>query len=262
MLLSGSDLASYIKERQVRQVRQLRAKKVYPKLAIVYVGDNSASQVYMKMKQKYGDEIKCAVTAVNMKTQNILDAIADLNDDSSVHGIIVQLPLPKGLDTDVITNAIAPNKDIDGLGVKAEYDPATAIAILWLLSGYNIELKNKRIALVGQGQLVGKPLKKLLERSGLEPVTFDEHSKGMEKELPEFDIIISASGQPGLITSEMVKDGTVVIDAGTAESGGKLSGDANPELYIREAIKISPVPGGVGPLTVAVLFENLIRAAG
>lgn len=261
MLLDGRELAGFIKERQAKQVRVLRAKKTFPKLAVVLVGENKASEKYIIVKAKYAEDIGIELIVVRPSESKLNLAIEELNKDSLIHGIIIQLPLPKTLDSDSVVTLIKPTKDVDGLGSGSVFPAATPTAILWLLSGYNIDLKNNKIAAVGLGRLVGKPLVSLLSKSNILVSGFDEQTKDLAKQLPNFDIIITAVGKPGLIKTSMVKPGAVVIDAGTAEAKSKLAGDVDPDLYKRDDIKVSPVPGGVGPLTVAALFENVIGAA-
>lgn len=261
MILDGKELAGFIKERQARQVRALNSRKLWPKLAIVSVGSNAASASYIKAKQKYGQDIGVEVEHVRTSAKNTEAEIKRLNGEPSVHGIIVQLPLPKEINADQALASIKPSKDVDGLGGRGQFVPATPTAILWLLSGYNIELAGQ-VLLIGRGRLVGKPLVKVLTDSKVAFTAVDEQTPNLARLIKKADIIISATGQPSLLNNQNVKLGAIVVDAGTAEANGKLVGDANPELYKRDDIKISPVPGGVGPLTVCALFENLLTAAG
>lgn len=261
-LLNGSELAGFIKVRQAQEVRRLQQTYgLMPHLAIVNTGENSLNQTYMKLKVKYGADIGAIVDANGTTKTDMIPLIKRLNNDKSIHGIIVQLPLIDPDQTETVLDTVAADKDIDGLGKKTNFDPATPMAILWLLAGYGIELMGKQVAVVGQGRLVGAPLTRMLRNSGLTPATFDEHSADLEHRLPTMDVIISASGQPGLITSRFVKAGAVVVDAGTASEGGQIRGDVSDELYERQDIAITPRKGGVGPLTVAALFDNLLRAA-
>ena len=171
----------------------------------------------------------------------------------------MQLPLEDSAQTDEILNSIKPSKDIDGLGENSEFKSATATAIIWLLNGYNVELRGKSIVLVGEGRLVGAPLREILEKSGLKPIVLDENSKDITEPLKAADIIVSATGQPGLIKSQWLKPKCVVVDAGVAVENGKVSGDIEESAYKRNDLKITPKKGGVGPLTIAVLFDNLLR---
>ncbi len=260
--LNGRELADYIKERQARQVRALRqAHHVLPKLAIAQTIDSPVIDSYVRMKKNYGADILVDVEVYKTDQPDLPGVIERLNDDPSVHGIIIQLPLADPSETDKSVNAVVPEKDVDGLGEHATLDPATPLAIDWLLAGYNIDLKSKKIALVGNGRLVGAPLSKMWQASGHDVTVFDEHSKDMRERLPEFDVIVTATGVPGLITSDDVKYGAVVVDAGTASEHGKIVGDTAPEVRQRDDVTITPEKGGVGPLTVTALFDNVIRAA-
>ncbi|HET6622581.1 MAG TPA: bifunctional 5,10-methylenetetrahydrofolate dehydrogenase/5,10-methenyltetrahydrofolate cyclohydrolase [Candidatus Saccharimonadales bacterium] len=262
--LNGAELADFIKVRQLKQVRNLRQEhKIVPKLAIVQTVDSSVIDSYAGLKRRYGADILVDVDVHKINQAESMALVDQLNQDEAVHGIIIQLPLADPTQTDELVNLVAPAKDVDGLGEAADFDPATPIAINWLLTGYNVDLNNKSIAIVGAGRLVGAPLERMWRQSGLEPLVVDEHTDEHQKQaiLTKADIIISAAGVPGLITSELIRPGAVVVDAGTATSGGKLVGDVDPAVRQRHDLTITPEKGGVGPLTVAALFDNLIRAA-
>lgn len=261
-LLYGTELADYVKERQAKQVRNLRQGwNVAPKLAIIQTVDDSVIDTYVRMKQAYGQDILVDVEVFRPQPGDILNQIDALNNDSTVHGIIIQLPLVPSANVDEILNAVSPAKDVDGLGESAEFTAATAQAIDWLLNGYNVELRGRKIAIVGNGRLVGAPLAKLWRGAGHDVTVFDEHSKNMGKSLRRFPIIISAAGVPALITSEVVQPGAVVVDAATSAEHGKIIGDVADEVRERGDLTITPEKGGVGPLTVVSLFENVIQAA-
>ena len=261
-LLNGSELAAYIKDRQAHQVRGLRqAHGVIPKLAIVVTADNPVIEVYLRLKQRYGADIEVEVDVHRVPQTGVKELLNKLSNDETVHAIIVQLPLEDPSKTDEIVNLVPPEKDVDGLGVAPKFDPATPLAILWLLSGYNIDLNGKRVLLVGRGKLVGAPLEKMLVASGITPEVADRNTPDVPGEVLKADVIISATGVGGLIKPDMVKQGAVVVDAGVASEGGKTVGDVAPEVYDRDDLTITPLKGGVGPLTVSALFENVIRAA-
>jgi methylenetetrahydrofolate dehydrogenase (NADP+)/methenyltetrahydrofolate cyclohydrolase len=261
-LLDGRELAGYITERQARQVRALRqASSVFPKLAIVLTVDDPVINTYIRMKQAYGEDILIDTEVHKVTDGQIVELIKTLNADATIHGIIVQLPLAKGLDTDTILNTIAPEKDVDGLRSDATWTPATAMAIDWLLAGYNIELKNKKIAIVGNGRLVGKPLAALWASMGLPFDIYDDQTVDLPSEVRKAQVIVTATGVPGLITSTMVQPGAVVVDAGTASENGTIVGDVARDVRERDDLTITPERGGVGPLTVVALFDNVIRAA-
>ncbi len=261
-LLNGSELAGFIKARQARQVRSMRqARHITPKLAIVQTFDSPVINKYVALKKRYGADIAVEVEAYFILQAEAHDLIERLNQDSSVHGIIVQLPLPHPLQTQELVDAVAPQKDVDGLGQKATIDPATPLAVIWLLAGYNIELKGRVIVIVGKGRLVGEPLARMLRDSGCEVMMADRQTEDLGSLTRQADIIITATGSPGVLKSDMIRPNTVVVDAGVATEGGKLIGDVDENVRQREDVTITPEKGGVGPLTVCALFENVIRAA-
>lgn len=266
--LYGSELTEFIKVRQLKQVRRLRqADKIKPKLLIIVNSEEPVIKTYVNLKQKYGEEIGVDVEVQKVDsddTSKIINLINNANQDETIHGIIVQLPLGNMDSVQEVVNTIAPEKDVDGLAASTNASPfisATAEAINWLLAGYNVDVKNKKIAIVGAGRLVGGPLFKMWQASGYNVTVFDKSSEKMQEKLINFDIIISGVGQPSLIKPEMVQPGAVVVDAGTTSEGGTILGDVAEEVYKVKDIKITPRIGGVGPLTVAALFDHVIQAA-
>lgn len=261
-VLNGKELAEFIKERQAREVRGLiQAHKIFPKLAIVLCKDDPVIDTYVRLKQRYGSDLQIAVDVHRIKQEEIANTLQKLNSDTTVHGIIVQLPLVDTAQTDEIVNMVIPNKDVDALGAAPAFDPATPMAIQWLLAGYNIDLKNKKVLLVGRGKLVGAPLEKILKASDVDVTVADRETKDLAAQVRNADIIITATGSPAILYPDMIKQGAVVVDAGVASEDGKTVGDVAPEVYEREDLTITPKKGGVGPLTVCALFENVIRAA-
>lgn len=261
-ILNGSELASYIKERQAKQVRALRqAHQVLPKLAIIQTIDDPVIDTYVRLKKTYGEDILVEVELFRLSEDQALSKIHELNQDQSVHGIIVQLPLGDASRTDELLNAVVPAKDVDALGASAVLDPATPMAINWLLAGYNVELQGKKITIVGNGRLVGAPLARMWQRSGYDVTVVDSKVEDLKAVIQASDIVVSAVGSPGLITSDMLRPDTVVVDAATASENGKIVGDTAPDVRDRHDLTITPEKGGVGPLTVCALFDNVIRAA-
>lgn len=261
-LLNGLEIAGFIKERQAHQVRALRqAHHIFPKLAIVVTVDNPVIEVYMRMKRQYGADILIDVEMHRVTLADAPKVIKQLNENPTIHGIIVQLPLSDPAKTDEIVNLVAPEKDVDALGAKAILDPATPMAILWLLAGHNVDFRGKRVLLVGRGKLVGAPLERMLLASGVDVRVADRSTPDLAAETQKADIIITATGSPAILYSEMIQQGAVVVDAGVASEDGKTVGDVAPEVYERDDLTITPTRGGVGPLTVCALFENVIRAA-
>lgn len=260
-LLSGTELAGFIKERQAKAVRGLRqAYGVQPRLAIIVTVDDPVIEIYIRLKERYGTDILVDVDIYRVQQEEVEKLIIILNADHNVHGIIIQLPLQDPSQSDALLQLVYPKKDVDALGAKPAYDPATPTAILWLLAGFGINLVDHRVALVGTGKLVGKPLFKMLTDSGIEVVTFNKESE-LEGMLMDSGVIITATGQPGLISSEMIPLNAVVVDAGVAVEQGVAKGDLAASVYLRDDLKITPQKGGVGPLTVCALFENVIKSA-
>lgn len=268
--LNGAELRDFIKERQAKQVRALRQSwRVFPKLVIFYASKNPVTETYMRLKENYGADILVEVERREVEISKLKEEIQKANINKDIHGIIVQLPLENENgeklsknETEAILSEISKEKDVDGLN-NGDFIPATAQAINWLLAGYNISLDNKKIAVVGQGKLVGAPLSKMFEDSGVDVSKFDElNSSEMKEKLKDFDVVITAVGKPGLITSEMLKNKAVVVDAGTASENGKIKGDVEDSVReLRKDLTITPIKGGVGPLTVASLIDNVIVAA-
>ena len=260
--LDGRELTGYIEERQAKQVRALRqAWNTFPKLAIIVANDSQVIDTYVRLKRRYGEEILIDVDVHKIEQAEVAGTIRTLNEDPSVHGIILQLPLADPSQTDELITLINPAKDVDGLGPKAQYVSATATAIDWLLAGYNVTLKERRIAIVGNGRLVGAPLARLWLSAGLDVTVYDDTTTNLQESLRNADIIVTATGVPGLITSAMVAPGKLVVDAGTASENGVIVGDVAPAVRERQDLTITPTIGGVGPLTITSLFDNVITAA-
>lgn len=282
-ILNGKDLAGFIKEKQAHQVRQLKADGITPKLLIIRDSDNPVIMKYVTLKKQYGEDIGVIVKdfdAVKSLTKHFTDEnnrgvksstkpftqirhaigqkIHEANADKTIHGIIVQLPLasvPKE-ELDSLLSQIAIEKDVDGLTGQA--DTATATAINWLLAGHNIDLADKKIAIVGRGRLVGAPLIRMWQNSGYDVTVFGHD--GDLTQLRDFDVIVSATGVPHLITSKMIKPGAVVVDAGTASEDGVIVGDVDEAVRNRSDLSaITPKLGGVGPLTVCALFDGILK---
>lgn len=277
-ILSGAEIAGYMKENQAHKVRSLRTRRVQPKLVIIRDSDNPVIMKYVTLKQQYGEDI--GVVVEDWLANDVAAAIEKANQDPSVHGVIVQLPLKDKEQTDAILQKIAPEKDVDGLARAAlmaqkdtenyssgdiissenTFESATATAINWLLAGYDVRLDGKKIALVGHGRLVGAPLERMWRNSGYNVTVFRSHSD--LSQLTEYDVIVSATGVPHLIKNEMIKPGAVIVDAGTASEDGVLVGDVDEAVREDAAVAaITPKVGGVGPLTVTALFEHVLIAA-
>lgn len=260
--LNGKELQGFIKQRQARQVRNLRQEYgVAPKLVIIMSKNASqAIQTYVRMKTRYAADIMIDVDVQAVAQADMMAAIDQANNDPVVQGIILQLPIDDVSQTEKLCKLIVPEKDVDGLGDGRIYPSATAQAIDWLLAGYNIELSDKQIAIVGRGKLVGAPLEKMWRQRGLNVQVYDKANPATVDSLQKCGVIVTATGVPHLITSKMIVPETVVVDAGTASEGGVLVGDVDDAVRQRSDITITPQKGGVGPLTYTVLFDHLIEA--
>ncbi len=261
-LLNGKELSEFIQERQAKAVRGLKqADGISPKLAIIRTNPDPVVDSYMRIKQSYGEDILVDVDVHTIEQSRVKETIAALNADDSVHGIIVQIPLPDPTETDDILNAVAPHKDVDGLAQGTDFDPATPVAVQWLLAGYDIELRGKHIVVVGHGRLVGKPLSRIWQHSGLDVEVVDKQTPDLPGRIATADVLVCATGVPGLITAGMVQPNAVIVDAGVATDSNGLVGDVDASVRALDSITITPEKGGVGPLTVSALFENVITAA-
>ena len=261
-ILDGNELADYVKERQAKQVRNLRqAYGVNPKLVIIRSTNDPVITTYVNMKSRYGEDILVDVEVKHTLSSECGDLITQLNNDSSVHGIIIQLPIDDVSMTDKLLDSVDISKDVDGLASGSSFVPATAMAIDWLLNGYNVSIRDKKIAIVGHGKLVGQPLSRLWKGAGYDVTVFDEHSGSVEKKLRRFNLIVSAAGVPGLIKSQSLQPGAIIVDAATSSEHGKVVGDLEEDARLRNDLILTPKQGGVGPLTVAALFDNVIQAA-
>jgi len=259
--LSSKELVAAIRERQEQAVVALRRQGyAQPRLAIISTLDHAASSVYMRKKKQYGESLGIAVDIHRIAQDKASALLMQLNDDPAVHGIIIQLPLERPEETDALIAAIAPHKDVDGLGPEALFEPATPLAILWLIAGHDIDLHGKKVLLIGRGKLVGAPLERMLQADNVDVTVATRQTLDLKAETLKADVIITATGKAGIVTPDMVRPGTVIVDAGVAGEGGKTVGDVASEVYERDDLIITPPKGGVGPLTVCALFENTIRA--
>jgi len=247
---------------------------LHPKLATVIVGNDPASQMYVRMKHKACEKVGIASVGVELPadatTRTVVDKVRALNRDGSVDGILVQLPLPSQVDTERVINAISPEKDVDGyhpenmghlfLG-KPRFSSCTPTGIMTLLSEYQIPLAGARAVVAGRSIDVGRPMAALLLNADATVTICHSKTKDLSEELKRADILVSAVGKPHFITKDMVKEGAVVIDVGINQLDGKLVGDVDFEAVKEVASAITPVPGGVGPMTIATLMENTFRSA-
>jgi len=274
--IDGKIIAQTVKDRVKKSADELKKDGINPCLATVLVGNNPASATYVKNKHKACEEVgiitKDHKLDENTTQQELNSIIDELNQDSSVHGILVQLPLPKHLNEFETTSRISPLKDVDGLtphnaGLlamkKAALVACTPSGVMEMFDYHNIELEGKNIVLINRSNLVGKPLYHLLLEKNATVITCHSRTKDIEKFCQEADIVITAVGDRTkfILTPEMIKEESIVIDVAISRFENKLVGDCDYEKIIEKASFATPVPGGVGPMTVAMLLRNTITAA-
>lgn len=278
ILIDGLKIATEIYDRLEKEVSELQTKHhVLPKLVVILIGKNPASLSYIKQKQK-----ACAKTGVeweqfdyeeSVTTKELIEKIEELNKDERVHGILVQLPLPKHINVNLVIRAIDPKKDVDGftaynigkMFLSTEFEdlaPCTPLGIIKMLEYYKIDPRGKEAVVVGHSNIVGKPLSLMLLNRNATVTTCHIDTKDLAFHTRRADILCVAVGKPNLITADMVKDGVVVIDIGVNRmENGKLRGDVDFDEVSKKASYITPVPGGAGPMTVACLMINTVKAA-
>jgi len=273
-LLDGKKIASEIRENVARRAEELKARKVVPGLTVILVGEDPASKVYVGQKEKAcreagfkSDLLRLPETTTE---EELLSVIGRLNADPSVHGILVQLPLPSRIDPEAVIAAIDPAKDVDGFhpvnvghlvsGVPGIV-PCTPLGIVRMLESYGIPLPGKHAVIVGRSSIVGKPMAHLLLARDCTVTVCHSRTPDLGYFTRQADVLVAAVGRPRLITADMVKPGAVVVDVGMNRLEGGLVGDVDFEAVREVAGWITPVPGGVGPLTIAMLLENTLSAA-
>ena len=275
--LAGTVVAQSITERLKQEIKN---EKLTPKLGIVVVGEDKPSQVYVKKKCEKAEEtgIKAHVFRFpeTISEKELLDEIRKLNDDNEIDGFIVQMPLPKQINPDLVIKAIDPKKDVDGFHSlnmgkvmqnivdERTFWPATPLGVMKILEFYKIPVEGKKAVVIGRGNIVGKPVAMMLLHKNATVTICHSKTKDLKKETKKADIIIAAAGNPCLVTADMVKEGATIIDVGTTrvviDGKEKVVGDVDFNNVIKKA-NCTPVPGGVGPLTVAMLLSNTVKAA-
>jgi methylenetetrahydrofolate dehydrogenase (NADP+)/methenyltetrahydrofolate cyclohydrolase len=276
-VLDGRAVAAQIQAEAMEEVEKLAAAGRRPGLAAVLVGDDEASHIYVGAKQRTAERWGIASRRVGLPASasedDVLGAVAELNADDTIHGIIVQLPLPAGLDPVRVQEAIDPAKDIDGLHPWNEgrvlrgdpgLAPCTAVGIVELLRREHVPVEGRHVVIVGRGLLVGRPLAVLLslKAPGANATVTLCHTatRGLSDYTRMGDVLVAAAGRPRMITADMVKPGAAVVDVGNHRVAGALVGDVDPSVA-EVASALTPVPGGVGPMTVAMLLANTVAAA-
>lgn len=269
-IIDGIKISTEIRK-DIKQI--INETKITPSLAVIQVGDNKASSIYIKNKKKACEEVGIRFEHIKfndtISEELVINEIKRLNNDISINGILVQLPLPLGFDEGKIINTISPVKDVDGLtyqnvgNLVLENDclvPCTPLGVMELLKAYNVRLSGKNVCIVGRSNLVGKPLIQLLLRNDATLSVCHSKSLDIKNHTKQADVLIVAAGHPNLITKDMVKDGVVIIDVGINKEGNLLCGDVDFDNVSKKASLITPVPGGVGPMTVACLLKNVVKA--
>lgn len=275
-IIDGLSVAAGIQEQVKVQVESLARKGVKPCLCTILVGENPSSITYINKKQKAAHDVGISTKDLRfnetLSQEELLQVISGLNSDSNVHGVLVQLPLPKNIDQNVIINKLYPLKDVDGLtpfnsGMlmkgKPAITPCTPTGILELLDFYKINVVGMDVLIINRSSLVGKPLACLLLERGSTVTVCHSKSKKLEEKLNRSEMIISAVGnrEHFTLSGDMVKPGAVIIDVGISRFKGKICGDVDFDSVRTKASWITPVPGGVGPMTVAILLRNTVSAA-
>ncbi|OGQ05472.1 MAG: bifunctional 5,10-methylene-tetrahydrofolate dehydrogenase/5,10-methylene-tetrahydrofolate cyclohydrolase [Deltaproteobacteria bacterium RIFCSPLOWO2_01_44_7] len=273
-IIDGKKLAAAFRQKTAQEVQQLKAKGIQPGLAFILVGDNPASQIYVNNKKKACDEV--GITNFleklpgDISQTGLLKKIEALNEDPRVHGILVQLPLPKHLDTNAILNRIHPKKDVDGLhpnnlgklylnlpGLK----PCTPQAVIAMVESTGTDIKGKDACVVGRSSIVGRPAASLLVQKDATVTLCHSQTKNLAEKIGAADIVVAAIGKPEFVKGDWIKKGAVVIDVGINRlPNGKIVGDVDFESAQKKADFITPVPGGVGPMTIAMLLKNTLEA--
>jgi len=275
IILDGKNLSTKIKEDIKKDIENLKKQGFRePCLAVILVGNDPASQVYVNNKKKSCEEVGIKSLSYNLPEnitqEELLELIGNLNGDDNIDGILVQLPLPKHINTYEIIEAIHPSKDVDGFhpvnvgklatGKNDGIIPCTPLGIWLLLKEYNIDTFGKDVVVVGASNIVGKPMSLLFLREERSTVTIcHKNTKDLKSHTEKADILVVAVGKPRLITADMVKEGAVVIDVGINRVDGKIVGDTDFENIKEKVYAITPVPGGVGPMTVASLLLNTLN---
>ena len=274
-IIDGKELAKNIRLKLKDEVIELKNADINPKLAVIMVGDDKASKVYVKNKSKacedVGIEYEEHILPANTKMEELLELIERLNNDETIHGILVQSPLPKGLDANEAFRTISPKKDVDGfnpinvgkLSLNQDcFVSCTPYGIIKMLEAYNIEIEGSHAVIIGRSNIVGKPLAQCLLNKNATVTICHSRTKNLKELTKQADILIAAIGKAKFVTEDMVKKGATVIDVGINRmDDGKLLGDTDFENIKDKVSYITPVPGGVGPMTIAMLMHNVVKAA-
>lgn len=273
-IIDGKAVSAAVKERVKAEVETLKTQGVDVCLAVILVGNDPASQIYVANKKKACEQLgiisKEYILPENTTQDELLQLIEKLNADSTVNGILCQLPLPENLDEKAVISAIDPIKDVDafhpvnvGKIMIGDYDflPCTPAGVMEMLDYYNIDINSKECVVIGRSNIVGKPMAMLLLHKNGTVTICHSRTKNLAAVTSRADILVAAVGKAKFVTADMVKEGAVVIDVGMNRADGKLCGDVDFDAVSQKASYITPVPGGVGPMTIAVLMQNTLTAA-
>lgn len=273
-LISGKEVSAFVKDNVKAEVAKLKEKGITVSLAVILVGEDPASKIYVNNKKKACEDLGISsleyLLPEDTKTEELLELINTLNNEKSVNGILCQLPLPKGIDEKTVINSISPKKDVDafhptnvGRIMIGNYDfvPCTPAGIMEMLAYYNIDPAGKSCVVIGRSNIVGKPMSMLLLHKNGTVTTCHSRTNDLKSITKTADILVAAVGKAKFVTEDMVKDGAVVIDVGMNRDNGKLCGDVDFDNVSKKASYITPVPGGVGPMTIAMLMKNTLTAA-
>ncbi|MGI8316188.1 bifunctional methylenetetrahydrofolate dehydrogenase/methenyltetrahydrofolate cyclohydrolase FolD [Halobacillus mangrovi] len=273
-VIYGKQLAEELRQEMKEEVSELHNHNIHPKLVVVIIGEDPASMSYVKGKQRASEKIGLDSELIELpestSEKELLDLIDQLNEDQTVHGILVQLPLPDHIEDQKVIEAITPEKDVDGfhpinvgrlLTGQETFYPCTPYGIMVMLKRANITIEGKHVVIVGRSNLVGKPVGQLLLNENATVTHCHSRTKNLRDHTKQADILIVAAGKAGLITGDDIEEGTVVIDVGVNRVDGKLTGDVDFDSACEKASHITPVPKGVGPMTITMLLHNTIKAA-
>ncbi len=275
IIIDGKKVSASVKDEVKKETEALIAQGITPGLAVILIGDDPASRVYVNNKKKACEYVgfKSEEFALPASTtqEELLSLVNELNERKDINGILCQLPLPEGLDDNAVIEAISPIKDVDafhkqnvGRIMIGDYDflPCTPAGIMEMLSAYDISVDGKKCVVIGRSNIVGKPMAMLLLHENGTVTICHSHTKNLKDITSEADILVAAIGKPKFVTADMVKEGAVVIDVGMdRDEKGKLCGDVDFENVKEKCSYITPVPGGVGPMTIATLMKNTLKAA-
>lgn len=275
IIIDGKKIAKYIKETIKEDIKELKQQhSLIPGLCVVLVGDDPASMVYVRNKERACKEVGISSTVIYMKKETteeeLLTTINTLNQDNRVHGILVQLPLPKHINEESIINAISPSKDVDGfhpihagmlMNGQQGLEPCTPKGIIRLIEETGQSISGKNVVVIGRSNIVGKPVALMLLQRNATVTIAHSKTQNLKEVAHNADILVVAIGRPKFVDSSYIKEGAIVIDVGTTRVEGSLYGDVDFEDAKDKAGYITPVPGGVGPMTITMLLENTLAAA-